>query len=229
MLFRSGFYAIETTMLALGGFDEVAVIPDAGNYLKDARTHLIATANTEAEYDSAAEEIFATYAFENLYTGADVVTTNKELEYSKATKAATGTIYAWDAEKEDYVAVKASDAFSVETLESTMTDLGLIFTDETTAGYKILEDAKLYAVKNVPNEENKEYVYEEITLDDVDTLLATIEEYNDYHNEGADYKAKLTIGTYVDEDRKTQVAYVILDWVEYDEELEAFTFAGVTK
>ena len=85
----------------------------------------------------------------------------------------------------------------------------------------------IIAIKNIPNADNEEFILEEITVDDIDTLLTVIEEYNEYHNDGADYNMTARIGTYVDEDRKTQLAYIIIDWVEYNAELDAYTFAGI--
>ncbi|MBQ7896933.1 MAG: S-layer homology domain-containing protein [Clostridia bacterium] len=221
-------WVIETTMLALDGFEGVAVIPDAGNYMKDARLHLLALTGTEAEYDSEKKETYATYNFKNIYEGADVSTVNKELEYKYATKAEINKMYAWDAETEDYVLLDADfDAYSEEKIDYVMKDLSLVFTDANADGYKVNEDTKVLAVKNIPNEDNEEFILEEITVDDIDTLLTVIDEYNEYYNDGADYTMTARIGTYVDENRKTQLAYIIIDWVEYNAELEAYTFAGI--
>jgi hypothetical protein len=106
----------------------------------------------------------------------------------------------------------------------------VLFTDANETGYKVEEDTKLLAITSVIGADGEgEYLFEEITIEDIDAVLTAIADYNEYYNDGADYKLGAKIGTYVDENRETRLAYVIIDWVEYDEELDEYTFAGETK
>lgn len=225
---EAGLWVIETTMLALDGFEGVTKEEGYDNYKKDARVHLIALANSDAEYDAEAEAVCASYVFKNIYEGTDVITLNKEIKYADATKATLEGIYAWDSEEKDYVLIKEDfDSYSVETINSVISSLDLVYTDDKADGYKLQEGTKIIAITNRPNADNEEFTFEEISIGDVEDVLETIEVYNEYYNSGADYTMTARIGTYVDENRKTQLAYIIIDWVEYNAELDAYTFAGI--
>ncbi len=224
---KTGFYILSTAMVGLDGFDSVGTSTKKDDYKTDARYHLIALDDSDAVYDDADEEVYANYYFMGIYEGTEVTGPNKEIEEDKALDALTAGIYAWNGD-DDYVAVDETLAsYSVEDIETILVDMSLVFTDDTTAGYKINETTKIIAIKDVPDNDEEEFLFTEITIDDLDVLLETIADYNEI--ESASEKLTAKIGTYKDDAKKTQVAYIIVDWVEYNEELEAYTFAGETK
>ncbi len=227
---ETGLYILATAMIGLDGFDSVGSGSNKKvTYKTDARFHLIAFADSDATYDEADEEVYANYYFKGIYEGTDVIGVNKDQEYAHATPATTAGIYAWDEENDNYVAIDEASAssYTEESIDTVIADMSLIFTDDNTSGLKLNETTKIIAIKDVPDNSDEEFLFEEITLEDLDTLLTTIGEYNDLNTASEKLEAK--IGTYVDDDKKTQIAYIIVDWVEYNEELEDYTFAGETK
>ena len=230
---KTGYYVISTAMVALKGFDGVGTTSKKDHYRTDARLHLIALEDSYPLYDEIDGEVYANYYFQGIYDGIEVKGMNKKQKYSsKTTEAFTAGIYAWDEEKKNYVEIFEDEditSYSVENIEKVIADISLIFTDDNTSGLKLNETTKIIAIKDIPDPDNsdEEFLFEEIALEDLDTLLTTIGEYNDLNTASEKLEAK--IGTYVDENKKTQVAYIIVDWVEYNEELEAYTFKGETK
>ena len=226
----TGYFALSTTMVAQG-FDDVGTTSKKDQYKTDARLHLIALKDSHPLYDETDDKVYANYHFQNIYDGKEVTGMNKKQKYSAATDVFTEGIYAWNGEKthENYIDVRSPSSsvscLKSENIERVVSNVSLIFTNNTTAGYKINETTRIIAIKYGPEHPDEEFLFEEITIKDLETLLETIEEYN--KEESANKKLTAKIGTYVDDDKKTQVAYIIVDWVEYDEELEAYTFRGI--
>ncbi len=224
----SGLWILGTTMIGIDGFKETAD-KTADDYKTDARLHLIATSDYWAEYDATDEEVYANYNFKNLYEGTDTTEVNKEDKFDDVASVSTGLIYAWDAEAKDYVSVEnnALASYEVEVITDTLSSLSLIFTDKNEDGLKIEEDTKLYAVKNNGSDEEA-FVMEEITLSDIETVLETLETINANPDYPSSYSLVARLGYYVDEENAARVAYIIIDWVEYDEANDEITVAGTT-
>lgn len=222
-----GLWVINTTMIGLDGFNAISA-STADDYKKDARLHLLALKEKEAEYNEAKNDVFAAYSFKGIYEETDVTKVNEDKAYADSLAVTVNGIYAWDDKEDNYVEIDTSLAsYSEETVEDVLADMSLVFTDANTDGYKLLENTKILAIKDVPDNSEEEFLMEYITIDDLSALLDTIVTYNE--EESASETLSARIGTYVDENKKTQVAYIIVEWVEFNEELGEYTFAGETK
>lgn len=197
---------------------------DGTDYTKDARAHLFAHVESEAVVDG--EDIYASYSFKNLHTYEDVEYVNKSLAFNAAKQTELGKIYAWDADDKDYKEINdlnCPNSIKSDVVTDIITDMGVVFTNLWfTDGVKIDETVKIIAVTNKETAETKVIEIEELAQ-----VLALIEEYNEENSASEVLSAKL--GVYEDDNGDKQLAYVLIDWVEYDTELEAYTFAGETK
>ncbi len=222
-----GLWEINTMMIGLDGFNAVSATT-ADDYKKDARLHLLALAEKEAEYSEVKNDVFAAYSFKGIYEETDVTKTNEEKDYSDSLAVTVNGIYAWDDKEDNYVEIDTALAsYSVETIEEVLAEMGLVYTNASSEGYILNEGVKILAIKDVPDNAEEEFLMEYITIDDLAALLETIATYND--EESASETLSARIGTYVDENKKTQVAYIIVYWVEFNDELGEYTFAGETK
>ena len=225
---ESGLWILGTTMIGIDGFKEVAD-KVADDYKTDARLHFIALEDSWAEYDATDKEVYANYNFKNLYEGTDTTAVNKEDKFDNVGSVSTAGIYAWDATigVKDYVLVdNGLKSYEEEVITEVLDEFSLVFTDKSVDGLKIEEDTNLYAIKNIPDSDDEIFEIEEITVGDIGAVLETLETVNTVYSKSLKLNAK--IGYYVDEDDATRVAYIIIDWVEYDEENDEITIAGTT-
>lgn len=224
---ESGLWVLSALLLG----EKLEAAGEAGtDWTKDARTHLYATLNTEAVVEG--DKILASYAFKNLYTLEAIEGTKNSLEYSEATKAEMNKIYAWNVNGTDknYVEVTTTNCEALKTNEvitEMFDDMDIVFTTSFVDGIKIDDTVKVIAVTDKETAEIKA-----IDVAELAEVYNTIKQYNEDHADDVGFTAvelKATIGTYVNEFNKLSVAYILIDWVEYDEELEALVFAGETK
>ncbi|MBR6632884.1 MAG: S-layer homology domain-containing protein [Clostridia bacterium] len=197
---------------------------DSTDYTTDARAHLFAHVESEAIVDG--EDVYASYYFKNLHTYEDVEHVNKKLAYNVAKQTELGKIYAWDADDKDYKEINdlnCPDSIKSDVVNSIITDMGVVFTNLWfTDGVKIDETVKIIAVTDKETAETKV-----IDIEELAQQLALIEEYNEEKSASEVLSAKL--GIYEDDNGDKQLAYMLIDWIEYDAELEAYTFAGIEK
>ncbi len=220
---ETGLYVIDS--LVIGEKFESAT--EETNYQKDARQHLFATEDSSAVRDG--DKVRASYTFKNLFTYEDVTAVNKSKEYSFATEAEANKIYAWDADSKNYVEVTEGTCESFndgEVITKILDKMSVIFTTSFADGLAIDDTVKIIAVTDKEKAETKVISFAELV-----DVFNTIEEYNAL-NEGvvgfteASLDAK--IGTYT-EDKVQKIAYILIDWVEYDSELETYFFAGAER
>jgi hypothetical protein len=220
---ETGFWVLDTAIIAAKLEEEVEETVTA-DPTEDARVHLFATLPTEAVYEDG--KVSASYYFKDLYNYEDVTSVNKSLEYNAAKKAEFGKIYAWNKETKDFVeAIDAWKSFeSREEITSLIPSMSLIFTDDLFEdGVKLDANTKILAIKNSDPEN---FEMSEITLDELESLLDTIKAYNEAKGESE--KLTATIGTY-EEEEVVKIAYILVDWVEYDSTEDVYTVAGVER
>ena len=210
---ETGLYELGTLILdsKLGGTSTVKA-----DWREDAREHLYAILDTEAVAED--DEIYASYSFINLSTFDPLYGINKSLEYAAALKAEKNKIYAWDATAKDYVEVTTSNCTALkanELIGDIFVDNKVIFTSSFAEGVKIDDTVKLVAVTDTETATIKA-----ITFEDLVTVYETIAQYNADNEETVGFtpaKLTATIGTYTS-DKTTKIAYILIDWVEYDAE-----------
>lgn len=193
------------------------------DYTKDAREHLFAVLDSEAVIDG--DKVVASYAFKNLFTFEDVTGINKSQEYDDATEVTAGSIYAWDADDKNYVEVK--DTFECvlanEVIDEIFADTNVIFSTTFASGAKLDDTVKVIAVTD-----KETATIENVGIEGLVTVFDTIKVYNEANADEVGFTAaelKATIGTYADENNKAQIAYILIDWVEYDDEANKLIIA----
>ncbi|MBE6649693.1 MAG: S-layer homology domain-containing protein [Ruminococcaceae bacterium] len=210
---ETGLYELGTLVLdsKLGGTSTVK-----SDWRKDAREHLYAILDTEAVAEDG--EIYASYSFITLSTFDPLEGINKSLEYAAALKAEKNKIYAWDAVEKDYVEVTTLNCEALKTNEvvsDIYVDKKVVFTTSFGEGMKIDDTVKIVAVTD-----RETATIKAITFEDLVAVYDTIAQYNEDNEETVGFtpaKLTATIGTYT-EDENTMIAYVLIDWVEYDAE-----------
>lgn len=200
-----------------GEFEDSADVKS--DYTNDARLHLYAINDVEATVDGS--DVFAAYTFKTLTNLELVETVNNKVDYDEATKAEKNKVYAWDAALKNYVEVTtACESFKdSEIITDYLVEEGIIFTTSFDEGLLIDETVKLVAVADEETAEIKSITFAELI-----DVLNTVKEYNEDYSATETVTAK--IGTYTDDNKDTCVAYIIIDWIEFDEELEQLVIAG---
>jgi len=198
--------------------EEVTV--ENADFTKDARVHLIATAEPEAILGEDGK-IYASYTFKNLYTYEDITVVNTEKEYKDANKdIVIGGIYAWDAEDKNYVSVGAVEAINSYEVEEIISARNLLFTKEAKyeEGLKLDDTMRIIAITDAYTAETKI-----ITLAELEAQLDLIAKYNEAEN--ATLKLTINIGTYT-ADEEEKIAYITVLFMEYDAEEDKYFIAG---
>ncbi len=217
----TGLWTLDTLLL---GEDQLAGPSTTKSYLTDARLHLFALEPSAAVVNG--EKTFASYRFMKLDTFEE--TTDETVELDGATAAEKGKLYAWDATDKAYKDLStltwsdaAKDSYHANQIIDEVTNEEshkLVFTNggNFDEGLSIEETTKLIAKST-----NDEGIIELklITLAEIKDQLTEIADYNANNDPlEADHVLNTTIGTYLDEDEKAHVAYIIIDWVDYSEE-----------
>ena len=215
-----GIYYISALVLAKD-FEGSTVKSD---YTVDARQHLYAVRDIEAVVEGS--EVFAAYTFKKIDTLETVEAVNNKTEYDESKDVQIkNKIFAWDAAEKDYVEVVPSDdcksLLDAEVISDIMTDEKILFTTSYADGIKIDDTVSIVALVDRETAELKT-----ITFSELIEAFETIKSYNEDYSASEVLTAKM--GTYVEEER-TKIAYIIIDWVDYDEDLEALVVAGEAK
>ena len=211
-----------SALVLAADFESATVDPDKANYENDARLHVYAIRGAEAVVEG--KDIFAAYTFKSLNTLETIDEVNSKIKYNDATKTEMNKIYGWDATTKNYVEVTNTleSYFGGEIITDYLVEEDILFTTTFNEGIKIDDTVKLIAVTDKETAEIKA-----ITVDELVEILELVEDYNEENSASETVTAK--IGTYKDDKNLVCAAYVIIDWVEYDEELEALVIAGEAK
>ncbi len=220
-------YDKETTLYKLSSVviddDFSGMTTTDSDYKMDAREHLFAV--TDMEQVAHGEEVCPSYNFKKLYTYEDVTGVNKAMGFNEATDIFMGGIYAWDETQKDYVSVEnnpAVQSLKNDTVTEILDDMSIIFTYWHAEGLKIDDTVKIIAITDAETAETRVITFEELV-----DVYNTIKQY-DIDNENAEGTTSFVakVGTYED-NNKTKLAYILIDWFEYNEEIDTYTKAGV--
>ncbi len=212
---EDGTYTLLATFIA----DEGLVEPDATvtkTYKNDARLIKYSVAASAAEsQNGVAYYSYAWLDMAAMTNGALVINTTLPAGEGadKATKAAAGKFYGWDATTKKYVEVTDAavdaDTIQIGTISNVNENLGIV----DLAGTDWAEGIKLGADVKIFGAANKTYSNQYVTFDvaGLAELLKAVEYYNDNENDGEDVVINCAVGTYVDDNDETQIAWIIVD------------------